>query len=94
MMVIGREGEIIGISRTELWRHETLQNYNFFALSYKQSGKYCGGRGRKMLIINPRLQECLGDAGFNKFILIGDSMLTTIYVLHTDHIALSMLRVV
>ena len=46
MMVIGREGEIIGISRTELWRHETLQNYNFFALSYKQSGKYCGGRGR------------------------------------------------
>ena len=52
------------------------------------------GGGRKMLIINPRLQECLGDAGFNKFILIGDSMLTTIYVLHTDHIALSMLRVV
>ena len=40
MMVIGREGEIIGISRIELWRHETLQNYNFFALSYKQSRKY------------------------------------------------------
>lgn len=47
-----------------------------------------------MLIINPRLQECLGDAGFNKFILIGDSMLTTIYVQHIGHIALSMLRVV
>ncbi|MGM9691882.1 MAG: hypothetical protein ACI3X6_01605 [Alloprevotella sp.] len=45
MMVIGREGEIIGIGRTEPKRHETLQNYNFFALSYKQSGKYCGGQG-------------------------------------------------
>ena len=86
--------EIIGIIRTEPRRHETLQNYNFFALSYKQSGKYCGGRGRKMLIINPRLQECLGDAGFNKFILIGNLMQTTIYVQHIGHIALSMLRVV